>query len=106
MIRKDQYRHSHCLRQWKFVLLVVLLPAAAAAQKPPLPEDVKITLAGDSIVNRRLSVFDDPASTGLFDFIRQSDAAFTNFETLVTNYAYPGAAVSGGAYQSSPSWIP
>jgi poly-gamma-glutamate capsule biosynthesis protein CapA/YwtB (metallophosphatase superfamily) len=81
-------------------------PAAAGAQKPGPTGDVKITLAGDSIVNRRLSVFDDPSSTGLFDFIRQSDAAFTNFETLVTNYAYPGAAVSGGAYQSSPSWIP
>ena len=88
------------------VLLVAVRPAAVGAQKPAPTVDVKITLAGDSIVNRRLSVFDDPASTGLFDFIRQSDAAFTNFETLITNYAYPGAAVSGGAYQSSPSWIP
>jgi poly-gamma-glutamate synthesis protein (capsule biosynthesis protein) len=91
------------------VLLSLLLAAAgvtAVAQKPAATNDVKITLAGDSIVNRRLSVYNDPASTGLFDFIRQSDAAFTNFETLVTNYAYPGAAVSGGAYQSSPSFIP
>jgi poly-gamma-glutamate synthesis protein (capsule biosynthesis protein) len=87
-------------------LLVVLWPAGAEAQKPGQAEDVNISLAGDSIVNRRLSAFDDSASTGLFDFIRQSDAAFTNFETLITNYAYPGAAVSGGAYQSSPSWIP
>jgi len=87
-------------------LLVLARPAAAGAQKPGLTDDMKITLAGDSIVNRRLSVFDDPSSKGLFDFIRQSTAAFTNFETLVTNYAYPGAAVSGGAYQSSPSWIP
>jgi poly-gamma-glutamate synthesis protein (capsule biosynthesis protein) len=91
------------------VLLSLLLAAmvtAAGAQKPAATEDARITLAGDSIVNRKLSVFDDPSSTGLYDFIRQSDAAFTNFETLVTNYAYPGAAVSGGAYQSSPSWIP
>jgi poly-gamma-glutamate synthesis protein (capsule biosynthesis protein) len=91
------------------VLLSLLLAAAgvtAVAQKPVTTDDVRITLAGDSIVNRRLSVFNDPASTGLFDFIRQSDVAFTNFETLVTNYAYPGAAVSGGAYQSSPSFTP
>jgi poly-gamma-glutamate synthesis protein (capsule biosynthesis protein) len=91
------------------VLLSLLLAAVgvtAGAQKPAATADVRIALAGDSIVNRRLSVFDDPASIGLFEFIRQSDAAFTNFETLITNYAYPGAAVSGGAYQSSPSWIP
>ncbi len=87
-------------------LLLVVVGPAAAAQKTAPAKGIKITLAGDSIVNRKLSAFDDPASTGLFDFIRQSDAAFTNFETLVTNYAFPGAAVSGGAYQSSPSWIP
>ncbi len=87
-------------------LLAVARPTVVGAQKPSPTEDVKITLAGDSIVNRKLSVFDDASSVGLFDFIRQSDAAFTNFETLVTNYAYPGAALSGGAYQSSPSWIP
>lgn len=87
-------------------LLVAVRPAAAGAQEPASSADIKITLAGDSIINRRLSVFNDPASSELFDFIRQSDAAFTNFETLVTNYAYPGAAVSGGAYQSSPSWVP
>jgi poly-gamma-glutamate synthesis protein (capsule biosynthesis protein) len=67
---------------------------------------LQIVLTGDSIVNRKLSVYDDPASVGLFQIIRQSDAAFTNFETLVHNYAYPGAAQSGGAYMSSPEWIP
>jgi poly-gamma-glutamate synthesis protein (capsule biosynthesis protein) len=67
---------------------------------------IQIVLTGDSIVNRKLSVYDDPASAGLFQIIRQSDAAFTNFETLVHNYAYPGASQSGGAYMSSPEWIP
>jgi poly-gamma-glutamate synthesis protein (capsule biosynthesis protein) len=67
---------------------------------------IQIVLTGDSIVNRKLSVYDDPASVGLFQIIRQSDAAFTNFETLVHNYAYPGASQSGGAYMSSPEWIP
>jgi poly-gamma-glutamate capsule biosynthesis protein CapA/YwtB (metallophosphatase superfamily) len=94
----------------KFLLPVALLAALASvpaiAQSPTDKAAVTITLAGDSIVNRRLSVYDDPASTGLFDFIRKSDAAFTNFETLVTNYAFPGAAQSGGAYQNSPSWTP
>ena len=67
---------------------------------------VRIVLTGDSIVNRKLSVYEDPASTGLIQKIRQSDAAFTNFETLVHNYAYPGASQSGGAYMSSPLWVP
>jgi poly-gamma-glutamate synthesis protein (capsule biosynthesis protein) len=81
---------------------------AQNAKSSEAPKDVtgiRIALTGDSIVNRRQSVFDDPASTGLFQTIRQSDAAFTNFETLIHNYAYPGAAQSGGAYQSSPPWV-
>jgi hypothetical protein len=55
-------------------LVLVTAGPAAGAQKPAATDDIKITLAGDSIVNRKLSVFDDPASTGLFNFIRQSDA--------------------------------
>ena len=106
MHRNDEHRPAHRLSNWLVALAITLLPAGARAQKPAATEGVRITLTGDSIVNRRLSVFDDPASKGLFDFIRQSDAAFTNFETLISNYAYPGAAVSGGAYQSSPAFIP
>jgi poly-gamma-glutamate synthesis protein (capsule biosynthesis protein) len=67
---------------------------------------ISITLTGDSIVNRRLSVFDDPASAHLFDAIRSTTVSFTNFETLVHSDSDPGAEQSGGAYQSSPAWIP
>jgi poly-gamma-glutamate synthesis protein (capsule biosynthesis protein) len=67
---------------------------------------ISITLTGDSIVNRRLSVFDEPSSSHLFEAIRSTDASFTNFETLVHSDADPGAEQSGGAYQTSPSWIP
>lgn len=99
-------------------LTIVLAPLVARGQAArgtqPAKESqsandsgtIDIVLTGDSIVNRKLSVYDDPASTGLFQIIRQSDAAFTNFETLVHNYAYPGASQSGGAYMSSPEWIP
>ncbi len=90
-----------------FMLLAALAPLAVHAQAG-IKDDagIRIVLTGDSIVNRKLSVFDDPASVGLFQTIRGSDAAFTNFETLVHNYAYPAAAQSGGDYMSSPSWIP
>jgi hypothetical protein len=94
MLRKLS-RHTSALVLLSLVPLAAVRPAAASAQKLIPTEEVKITLAGDSIVNRRLSVFNDPASTGLFDFIRQSDVGFTNFETLITNYAYPGASGCG-----------
>ncbi len=67
---------------------------------------ISITLTGDSIVNRRLSVFDDPASAQLFEAVRSTDVSFTNFETTVHSDTVPGAEQSGGAYQSSPAWIP
>jgi poly-gamma-glutamate synthesis protein (capsule biosynthesis protein) len=67
---------------------------------------VSITLTGDSIVNRRLSVFADSASMRLFEATRSTDVSFTNFETLVHSDLDPGAEQSGGAYQSSPAWIP
>jgi len=68
-------------------------------------QGIHVVLAGDSILNRRLSVYKDPAYLAMFDMIRHSDAAFTNFETLIDNYEFPGAAMSGGAYQTSPPWI-
>ncbi len=82
------------------------VPVSARAQTAASGEEIHIVLTGDSIVNRRLSVYTDPSSTDLFKTIQHADVAFTNFETLVHNYAYPGASESGGAYQSSPPWIP
>jgi poly-gamma-glutamate synthesis protein (capsule biosynthesis protein) len=87
-----------------FVLLISLAAHGQAAKKDEA--GFRIVLTGDSIVNRKLSVYDDPASKGLFETIQHSDAAFTNFDSPVHNYAYPGAFQSGGAYMSSPSWIP
>lgn len=89
-----------------WLLAALVIPAAAQARSATHDDDIHIVLTGDSIVNRRLSVYTDPSSINLFKTIQHADAAFTNFETLVHNYAYPAAAVSGGAYMSSPSWIP
>jgi poly-gamma-glutamate capsule biosynthesis protein CapA/YwtB (metallophosphatase superfamily) len=88
------------------LLAAVVIPTAAQAQAATNDDEIRIVLTGDSIVNRKISVYGDPASTGLFKTIQHANAAFTNFETLVHDYAYPAAAVSGGAYQSSPSWVP
>jgi len=59
----------------------------------------RIALTGDSILNRRLSVYKDPSYLAMFDEIRHADAGFTNLETLIHTYQYPGAAVSGGTYR-------
>jgi poly-gamma-glutamate synthesis protein (capsule biosynthesis protein) len=88
------------------LLAALLIPAAGQAQAAAGNDDIRIVLTGDSIVNRKISVYTDPASTDLFKTIQHADVAFTNFETLVHNYAYPGASESGGAYMSSPPWIP
>ena len=103
-------RRSPLASVWKAAgLFALMLPLNLIAQAQAAKKQdagVRIVLTGDSIVNRKLSVYDDPASKELFETIQHADAAFTNFETLVHNYAYPGASQSGGAYMSSPSWIP
>jgi poly-gamma-glutamate capsule biosynthesis protein CapA/YwtB (metallophosphatase superfamily) len=88
------------------LLAALVIPAVVRAQSGPSDDEIHIVLTGDSIVNRKISVYTDPSSTDLFKTIQHADAAFTNFETLVHDYVYPAAAVSGGAYQSSPPWIP
>jgi poly-gamma-glutamate capsule biosynthesis protein CapA/YwtB (metallophosphatase superfamily) len=61
-------------------------------------EPFTLALTGDSIITQRLSVFKEPAFTGLFDLIRGADAAFTNLETLFHDYEAPPAHESGGTW--------
>lgn len=68
-------------------------------------QGLHVFLTGDSILNRKLSVYKDPSYLALFESIRHADAGFTNLETLIHTYQYPGASVSGGAYMASPPWI-
>ena len=77
--------------------------AAVLSAQPA--HDFRFTLTGDSIIDRRISVYDEPGYLQLFDRIRSADAAFTNFEMLVHNFEYPGAPVSGGTYMGAPAWV-
>src|SRR5262249_43230964 len=91
-------------RHW--LRAAILLPGLALSSMAPGPaEDFRVALAGDAILNRRLSVYDDPAYTALFERVRRADAAFANLETLIPDPGTPGGFESGGAYQSSPPWI-
>src|SRR3982075_3329850 len=88
-----------------FGLLLFGASLAAQAQTPAPSENFRIALAGDSIIDRRISGSDDPGYLQMFDRIRSADAAFTNFEMLVHNFEYPGAPVSGGTYMGAPPWV-
>lgn len=61
-------------------------------------EPYTIALAGDSIITRRLSVYEEPEFLSMIERIRNADVAFTNIEMLFHDYeSYPMAS-SGGTY--------
>src|SRR6266849_3266246 len=84
-------------------LLLIAFAIAAQAQTPE--GSFRFALTGDSIIERRLSVHDEPAYVRMFDRIRSADAAFTNFEMLVHHFEFAGAPMSGGTYMGAPPWV-
>ena len=81
------------------VLLVTILGLAAVTQ--PLAQqqtDFTFALTGDSIITRKLSVYNEPSFTRIIELIRGADAAFTNLEMLFHDYEPYASAASGGTY--------
>jgi poly-gamma-glutamate synthesis protein (capsule biosynthesis protein) len=68
--------------------------------------ETTFALAGDAIITRKLSVFDEPEFLALRELIQGASAAFVNLEILFHNFepdAIP-ASESGGTYmQADPS---
>jgi poly-gamma-glutamate capsule biosynthesis protein CapA/YwtB (metallophosphatase superfamily) len=83
-------------RRALLLALMVGSISAAAAQSPP-PE-LTFAITGDSIITRRLSVFNEPAFTRIVDLVRGADAAFTNLEMLFHDYEPYAMNESGGTY--------
>ena len=81
------------------------LTLAVAAQTSAPDVSFRFALTGDSIIERRLSVYDEPQYLRMFERIRSADAAFTNFEMLIHNFEYPGAPMSGGTYMGAAPWV-
>ncbi len=80
---------------------VALLGAVAIGQATTTGQSrapVTLALTGDTIIMQRLSPFQEPAFTALFDLIRGADAAFTNLETLFHDYEAPPSHESGGTW--------
>ncbi|MPY91128.1 MAG: CapA family protein [Luteitalea sp.] len=62
--------------------------------------DARFTMAltGDSIITRRLSVYEEPPFLQLVDLIRRADVAFTNLEMLFHDYESWPMQESGGTW--------
>lgn len=84
------------------LVLAAGAPATRAAQGPAAAADpVTLALTGDSILTRRLSVYEEPGFLSLMSLIRGADAAFTNLETLFHDYESSPAHQSGGTWMRS-----
>jgi poly-gamma-glutamate capsule biosynthesis protein CapA/YwtB (metallophosphatase superfamily) len=79
-----------------FVLgLAIATVAGVRAQQST---EMSFALTGDSIITRKLSVYNEPAFTRIIELIRNADVAFTNLEMLFHDYEPYAAAASGGTY--------
>ncbi len=78
---------------WCGLLVVLLTPVGAQA-----PAEFSFALTGDSIITRRLAVYNEPAFTRIIDLVRGADAAFTNLEMLFHDYEPYAMNESGGTY--------
>ena len=77
-----------------------LKPAPTQAEPKPASTEERFTmaLAGDSIITRHLSVYQEPAFLKLMNLIRGADASFTNLEMLFHDYEPYAMNESGGTY--------
>jgi poly-gamma-glutamate synthesis protein (capsule biosynthesis protein) len=76
-------------------LLFIVIAAETGAQQQT---DFTFALTGDSIITRKLSVYNEPAFTRIIELIRGADAAFTNLEMLFHDFEPYASAASGGTY--------
>ena len=88
---------------WLVALAAAALLAPVAAQPA---EEFSFALTGDSIITRRLAVYDEPAFTRVIALVRGADAAFTNLEMLFHDYEPYAMSASGGTYmRAEPSLV-
>ena len=74
------------------------LSEQSIAQHRTADESFTMALTGDSIITRKLSVYNEPEFLQMIDLIRSADLAFTNLEMLFHNYEPYPMAESGGTW--------
>ena len=73
-----------------------------------MEDTFKIVVTGDAIINRRISIIKEESFLSLINIIRDSDVAYTHFETLVHDYEGPEiypTAEAGWTWMRSPRYI-
>jgi poly-gamma-glutamate synthesis protein (capsule biosynthesis protein) len=73
-----------------------------------MKENFSVAVTGDSIINRRISVYSDARFLSLIQILREADVAFTHLETLIHDYEGPGlypAADAGWTWMRSPGFV-
>jgi hypothetical protein len=73
-------------------------PNGAFAQGAGAEKVFSMALTGDSIITRKLSVFEEPEFLKMIELIRGADMAFTNLEMLFHDYEPFPMHESGGTY--------
>lgn len=76
--------------------LAITVPVLA--QHRSADEEFTMALTGDSIITRKLSVYDEPEFLEMIELLRSADMAFTNLEMLFHNYEPYPMAESGGTW--------
>ena len=90
--------------KWSNVILIVVLTFGlaltrqSAAQHRTADESFTMALTGDSIITRKLSVYEEPEFLQMIELIRSADMAFTNLEMLFHDYEPYPMAESGGTW--------
>lgn len=68
-----------------------------------------VAVTGDSIINRRLSVYREERFLSMIEILRNADVSFTHLESLIHDYVgdevYP-AAEAGWTWMRSPRFVP
>ena len=82
------------------IVLVCLatVPAICQAQHVTADEEFTMALTGDSIITRKLSVYEEPEFLQMIELLRSADLAFTNLEMLFHDYEPYPMAESGGTW--------
>ncbi len=78
--------------------VIFAIAPIATAQHQLADTDFTMALTGDSIITRRLSVYEEPEFLALVELVRSADVAFTNLEMLFHDYEPYPMAESGGTW--------
>jgi poly-gamma-glutamate synthesis protein (capsule biosynthesis protein) len=64
-----------------------------------------LALSGDSLITRRIAVYEDDPTKRLLDVLRSADVAFTNLETVPNNFQGYPVEESGGSHLGAHEWV-